>query len=434
MTEKSAATVQSWLADIAKRRRMSTAIVPLAGLSGWQHDPETDDIRHRSGKFFTVHGLRVDRPNGPVPHWDQPIIHQPEVGILGILAKRIDGVPHLLLQAKAEPGNHNGLQLSPTVQATRSNYTRVHGGRAVPYLEYFQDTSGSKLVTDVRQSEQGAWFFRKRNRNMVVETTDDVTAIDGFRWLPLGAVCRMLAVDDMVNMDTRTVLSCLPFREPAAGSRHHMDDILEWITDIRTSTELGTERIGLRDLTDWHVDDAGIRHSTGAFFDVIGVQVKTSAREVDQWCQPMFRPHGMGLVAFLVNRIDGVLHVLAHARTEPGCVDVAELAPTVQCAPSNLPHLPKAARPPFLDQVLGASRHQVLFGAIQSEEGGRFYHARTRYLIVQTDLGVRVEDEYPDYRWIAPHQLTDLLRHSHYVNVQARSLLACLRSLHTPTY
>ena len=37
-----------------------------------------------------------------------------------------------LLQAKVEPGNINKIQISPTVQATRSNYLRIHGGKTIP--------------------------------------------------------------------------------------------------------------------------------------------------------------------------------------------------------------------------------------------------------------------------------------------------------------
>lgn len=63
-----------------------------------------------------------------------------------------------------------------------------------------------------------------------------------------------------------------------------------------------------------------------------------------------------------------------------------------------------------------------------SEEGGRFFHALNRYLIVETDQDV--PRDHPDHRWMTLHQLSDLLRHSHYVNVQARSLIACLHSLY----
>ena len=60
-------------------------------------------------------------------NWDQPIIIQNEKGILGILKDSVKN--KYLLQAKVEPGNKNRLQLSPTVQATKSNYQRVHGGK-----------------------------------------------------------------------------------------------------------------------------------------------------------------------------------------------------------------------------------------------------------------------------------------------------------------
>lgn len=62
-----------------------------------------------------------------------------------------------------------------------------------------------------------------------------------------------------------------------------------------------------------------------------------------------------------------------------------------------------------------------------SEEGGRFYQALSRYMIVETDA--EETEEHPEFRWIAVHQLMELLRHSHYLNVQARSLVTCLHGL-----
>ena len=168
---------QEWFAACRRHTHGQAERVELDRLDGWHRDPSTGNIRHHTGKFFTIAGLSVDIKGGPVEHWQQPIILQPEVGILGVLVKEFDGVLHCLMQAKIEPGNANGLQVSPTVQATRSNYTRVHGGKAVPYLEYFLGTTRSVVMADVRQSEQGTWFLHKRNRNMVVEVTGDVEVL-----------------------------------------------------------------------------------------------------------------------------------------------------------------------------------------------------------------------------------------------------------------
>lgn len=191
---------------------------PLEDLEGWELHTDSGRIRHASGRFFSVGGIEVDMPGAEVPRWAQPVIHQPETGILGILVKRFAGVVHLLMQAKSEPGNRGGFQFSPTVQATRSNFTGVHRGRAVPYIDRFLDAAPDQVVADVRQSEQGTWFVRKHNRNMIVEAADDVEVIDGFVWLTLGQVHRLLAEDNLVNMDARTVLACLPFSGPELGA------------------------------------------------------------------------------------------------------------------------------------------------------------------------------------------------------------------------
>jgi oxidase EvaA len=446
------AEFERWLADFRRQVHTEVRQIELDRLEGWHSDPITGDVRHRSGKFFSIVGAAVDVPAGPIGQWHQPIILQPEIGILGILVKEVDGVLRCLMQAKVEPGNNNGLQLSPTVQATRSNYTRVHGGKRVPYLRFFLDTQRSTVIADARQSEQGSWFHQKRNRNMLVEVHEDVEAIDGFRWMTLGEVHRLLAVDDVVNMDARTVLSCLPFagtdleqvhREPSdglraalirsfdaeSGSLHPMSDILSWITARRTLTEINTTLIPLNSVRGWHRSPAKIWHEGGRFFDVIGVDVETGGREVARWMQPMFAPHGLGMVAFLVREIGGVLHVLVRARMEPGFVDVIELAPTVQCTPDNYDWLPPAARPRYLDEVLQAEPERIWFSSVLSEEGGRFYHARNSYRLILTDLDPR--DEPDDFRWLTVRQLIELLRHSHYIDVQARTLIACLHAMVT---
>ncbi len=441
----------AWFAERSERVTHHTERIPLDALDGWRRAEGSGNIAHRTGKFFTIEGLHVHIPGAPVPRWSQPILNQPEVGILGILVKEIDGVLHCLMQAKFEPGNCNGLQLSPTVQATRSNYMRVHQGKAVPYLDYFRNTAGNRVVADVLQSEQGAWFYQKRNRNMIVEVRDEVPLADDFHWLTFGQLHQLLGVANLINMDARTVLACLPFAasgphpladvpavaddfhrsvvrscSAAEGSLHPTVDIVSWITGIRAQTDVHTRAAPLNRLSHWYQKDGVISHASGLFFDVMAVDVAAGSREVAGWSQPMIEPRGQGVAAFVVRRIDGVLHVLAHARIEPGYVDVVEIAPTVQCTPQSRRVLPSGARPPFLDTVLQAPREQIRYAVSLSEEGGRFFHAVNRYLIVEADIDV---EGSPDFRWVTLHQLTELLRHSHYLNVQARTLVACLHSL-----
>jgi dTDP-4-dehydro-6-deoxy-alpha-D-glucopyranose 2,3-dehydratase len=440
------ADVQRWFRDRADADKTHVEIIPFDALRGWNFAPDTDNLVHETGRFFSVEGVRVRMPGAPVEEWTQPILHQPEIGILGILVKDFDGVPHFLMQTKTEPGNPNGLQFAPTVQATRSNYTRVHHGRPVPYLEHFRRPDQHRVLADVRQSEQGTRFFRKRNRNMLVEVAadEDVEVVDGFRWLTLGQLHCLLAQEDLVNMDARSVLSCLPHSplwsvDPAfvdksveLFSMHSTADILSWITGLRTDREVLSERIPLREISEWHRTANQIVHESGCFFRVMAADVRSGGREVARWTQPMIEPHGPGVAAFLLAYADRVPHLLVQALAEPGYTDVIELAPTVQYTPCDYTRLPAAATPPFLKEVMEAPADRIRFDTLLSEEGGRFYHALNHYRIVETDMSV-APPELPDYRWIAVHQLLDLIRHSHYVNVEARSLIACLHSLAGPS-
>jgi oxidase EvaA len=424
--------------------------IPFAELDGWSFEDTTGNLVHRSGRFFSIEGLHVTIDgNEARSDWCQPIIRQPEVGILGILVKEFDGVLHWLMQAKMEPGNPNLLQLSPTVQATRSNYTKVHLGADVKYLDYFIGPLRGRVLADVLQPEYGDWFFRKANRNMIVEVSDDVPVEDTFCWLTLGQIAWLLHQDNTINMDSRSVLSCAPpgtaddgdrtdyFTAALVRSLHddkalHSDvELLSWFTGQRSKFSISAERIPLRDVPDWTREASSIREKNGRWFSVVAVSVHAGNREVSNWAQPLIEPCGQGIVAFVVRAIDGILHVLVQGRTQGGSLD-AELAPTLQCIPAERTDAPAAERPPFLDLVLSMGRDRIRYEAIHSEEGGRFLGAQSRYLIVEATENEAPPVPPPGFCWVTPGQLTALVRHGHHVNVQARTLLACLNAMAVP--
>ncbi|WP_369389916.1 NDP-hexose 2,3-dehydratase family protein [Streptomyces sp. CG1] len=416
--------VPRWLAQRAGAHRFAVQRIPFAALEGWAFERGTGNLTHHSGRFFTVEGLRVSVDTGPFRSWQQPIIRQPEVGILGILTKEFDGVPHFLMQAKMEPGNPNLLQLSPTVQATRSNYTKVHRGADVPYLGHFLRPSAAGVVADVLQSEHGSWFFRKRNRNMIVETVDDVEVGDDFCWLTLGQIGELLRSDNVVNMDARTVLSCVPLRDRGGEPPDEDTELLSWFTAERSRHTVSTELVALNTVAGWHRTPYEIEREDGRYFRVVAVAVEAGSREVSGWTQPLIEPVGRGVTAFLTRRSQEGVQVLVHAQVEGGFLDTVELAPTVQCVPDNHAWLPPADRPRFLGAVLRATPDRIRYEAVHSEEGGRFRNAESRYLLVEAAGGDVPDVLPPDYRWVAPARLAELVRHGHYLNVQARSLLS----------
>lgn len=166
---------------------MRVSPVSLAGSAAWTL--VDGRIRHSTGGFFSVVGVRVDpQPDRGLPGVVQPIIDQPEVGLLGFVTHRSGAGLEVLVQAKPEPGNVGLVQIAPTVQATRSNFLRVHGGRPTVLLEAF----GRDAPGDVRlgQSEQGSRFLGKVNDNAVTDLPDRIDEPgDEFRWCaPAGLV------------------------------------------------------------------------------------------------------------------------------------------------------------------------------------------------------------------------------------------------------
>ncbi|GHH30447.1 NDP-hexose 2,3-dehydratase family protein [Streptomyces rubradiris] len=413
--------VDAWLAGRRQAHRFTVERVPLEKIDGWSFEPGSGNVVHRSGRFFSVEGLDVAIDGRA---WQQPIIVQPEVGILGILAKEFDGVLHFLMQAKMEPGNPGLLQLSPTVQATYSNYTGVHRGADVKYLEYFTRPGRGRVVADVLQSEHGSWFLCKSNRNMIIETFDEVRPDEDFCWLTLGQIGSLLRRDHVVNMDARSVLACAPMAPAEAGAVRSDTDVLSWFTNERARHEVRARRIPLAEVSDWVRTEDHIRHVDNRYFRVGGVSVVAGNREVTSWMQPLLEPVGVGLCAFLVRRFAGVVHLLVHARAEGGLLDTVELGPTVQCTPQNYAHLPEREQPPFLDLVRRAGADRIRYAALHSDEGGRFHNAVSRCLLVAATEAEAGAEPPPGFAWVTPGQLHSLARHGHYLNMQARTLLA----------
>jgi dTDP-4-dehydro-6-deoxy-alpha-D-glucopyranose 2,3-dehydratase len=455
-----------WYKTRKKAHQYQIKEIPFSKLLEWSFDKQTGNISHSSGKFFSIEGVHVRTNAGPVEEWEQPIINQPEIGILGFLTKKINGILYFLMQAKMEPGNINNIQMAPTVQATKSNFTRVHKGTFAPYLEYFLDKSKSRILLDALQSEQGARFLRKRNRNIILETDENIQVLDDYCWLTLAQIHKLMRTDNIVNMDARTVLSSISFCSSEAISPipndedgldsllgricpdsknkislfgaeflksaldtenplHDSDEIISWFTEMKTNFELEVDKIPLKQVNGWKQNEFSIFHKNHRFFSVIAVDVIADNREVKSWTQPMVKPNEPGIVAFITKNINGVLHFLIQAKVEPGNFDIIEMSPTVQCVTGSYKEDAPGERPLFLEYVLNADKGQIKFSSMQSEEGGRFFHEENQNIIVE--VGEDFSLEVPEnYIWMTMNQLKIFIKYNNFVNVEARCLLATL--------
>jgi len=200
-----------------KKREESDMVVEEIGvkeLEKWNIQKETGNLFHDSKGFFEVIGVKVsntfDREVGK-EGWTQPMIAKNPGGILGILMKKINGIPHYLLQAKAEPGNIGKLQLSPTLQATTSNLLKAHGGKRPLFAEYFDESNNPKIIYAKWQSEDGGRFHLKSNYNMIVEIDEnkELDIPDYFIWITLYQIKQLLKIENFVGPHVRGIISYL---------------------------------------------------------------------------------------------------------------------------------------------------------------------------------------------------------------------------------
>ncbi len=450
----STANFMQWLEDKKASTHHSIKEISFSVMENWEFEEETGNLVHSSRKFFSIEGIQIKTNWGNVKEWTQPIINQPEIGFLGIVTKKIDGILYFLMQAKIEPGNINAVQISPTLQATKSNYTQVHKGNPPLYLEYFLDKRDDvEVLLDQLQSEQGARFLRKRNRNIIIEVSSDIEVKEDFCWLTLGQIKELLKLDNIINMDTRTVISGIPYGDTSVLSElkeniktgtfeydlllseldtthavNSVEGIISWITRLKAFAELEVNKIPLKDLKEWTKDEFRIHHVQNKYFSVIGVRAEIGNREVASWTQPLVKSAQEGIIAFIIKKINGVYHFLVQAKMESGNFDIIELAPTVQCLTGNYRKGQNEYEVDFIEYVLEPEKNNAIvrYSAFQSEEGGRFFEEQNKNMIIE------VSDEFslelPDkYNWMTLNQIKTFIKFNNYLNIQSRSLLSAVR-------
>jgi len=446
--------VIDWLKKQNNKVDVNVDKIEFSQLKQWAVDKKNASLRHTSGGFFSIDGINIKTNWGAIHEWEQPIINQPEIGYLGFITKEINGVLHFLMQAKIEPGNVNYVQLSPTLQATRSNYRQLHKGKKPLYIEYFQKASADQILLDQLQSEQGARFLKKRNRNIIIKLDEDIPVYDNFTWLTLAQLKLLMQHDNLVNMDSRTVISGITFGVfssdiidifdflkndkmlpnlksaflksslTANNSHHTLEEIITFLTHLKSSYDLLVTQKNMHELSNWTVTESEIHHNNHKYFKIIAVDVQIGNREVVSWSQPMVQPAQDGLCAFICKEIKGVLHFIVQAKLECGNHDVIEFAPTVQTLTGDYREAKKNTLP-FLDYALNAPERQVYFDTLQSEEGGRFFREQNRNMIIIA--GEEIADELPEnYIWMTLNQLQTFLQFNNYLNIQTRSLIAAI--------
>lgn len=437
--------IMAWIKGRNDNLKVNIEKVDFSYNGFWYYDNETGYIRNRNNSFFQLAGYQEIEDDHIIG--EQPIIIQNEIGYLGIICKMINGTLNFLMQAKVEPGNVNVIQLSPTIQATKSNFTRQHGGNAPAYLGYFVDSKRYRVLVDQLQSEQSSRFYKKRNRNIIISVEDEIEVLDSHMWMTLGQIKECLKVDNLVNMDTRTVLSCIPlemsdleegelddiqdiFRDKAlfqsmfkAVDYGKVHQIFNVMNDFKMYQRENSRLLPLKSLKGWKMTGKEIICKTSYDFKIIYCRIEIEGREVKYWEQPLIEALGMSVIGVFSCIEDGIRKYMVRVRPEMGCFDSAELGPIIQLEPSNKRNALNHIEEMFLNKLEGDEK--ILKNVVLSEEGGRFYHEQNRNVIIEI-MPEEVKELPEGFYWVDFATINNLIQYNNCVNIQLRNLMSLI--------
>ncbi len=427
-----------WLEERKSNLEVHLNRISLEECVPWYYDEERGEIRNRRGTFFQIIGVRHKKENGEIV--EQPIILQEEIGFLGIICCKINGVWHYLMQAKIEPGNVNCVQLSPTLQATKSNFTRQHGGAGPAFLEYFLDMSAQNVLVDQIQSEQSSRFLGKRNRNVILMVDRQIEEPVTHRWITLAQIKELMRYDNLVNMDTRTVLSCIPYvllgtegdtpfknklyfhKTANSLDRQTIVNLYHQINHYKMFEKGKIEKIPLLSLSDWEMENGEFYCKAGSPFKIIFCDITIEGREVTRWRQPLFAATEIATFGLLCCDDNGILKFLVKIKPEIGCFDGVEIGPTIQTETDGAKEDACVSRL-FWEKL--ENRKGILADVLLSEEGGRFFQEQNRNVIILIDKE-ELPDMIPGYVWSDYGTLNILTQINNCLNIQLRNLLSIL--------
>lgn len=436
----------AWIKELNETTYVNINECSISDSTFWFYDDYNGEVLNRKRSFFSVKGMR--RFEDGEFAGEQPIIVQPEIGYLGIICREIDGVLHFLMQAKIEPGNVNCVQISPTIQATKSNFTRAHGGKLPTYFELFEHSERYNVIYDQIQSEQATRFYKKRNRNMIMIVDEKFEIYPNFKWMTLGQIKKLMEIDNLVNMDTRTVLSGIPLITQFVSAadkneiQHFFDDkslyksifesdpqenipwIYQRLNNYKMFRDIRVTTVPLNQLVDWKIDEYGITCKKQADFMVRYYDIEISGREVQHWSQPLFKAIGMATFGLLSRVSNGKREYLVKVKPEIGSFDKAEIGPTVQWEPSHYLYNDNEIEKLFRKKY--ESKLGIMVDVILSEEGGRFYHEQNNNVIIE--IADNELTELPgDYLWVSYATLNYLVQVNNCLNIQLRNLLSLIK-------
>ena len=405
--------LNKWINNQKIKNKMSISKINIMDILNWKIDSKK--IYNKNKSFFSIIPFKFTDSQKAV--WFQPLIIQKEVGILGILKKRYRSLDYYLLQAKVEPGNINGIQLSPTVQATKSNYLRKHGGKKTNYLDFFIKKKNLNIVSNLKLSEQGFRYLDKSNKNILIDIKNTkIKKIQNFIWVTKKNLNYLLNKKNLLNMDTISVLSSSIKKNNIDNPINKNLIISNNLTKFKKRFTIKKKIISFGDLYNWKISKNKISDIKSKFFSIIFLKIKTNSREVSEWFQPIISDHYISFNGFLVRSINETMHYLLQYTLEPGFT-FPKYTSTVSIKNYNSKN--NNTKINFFNFF---KKNNKIINFINSDEGGRFYKNETHNSICVLNPKENLSLK-KNFIWVSHNQVINLIN-KNLLSIEARNLFA----------
>jgi len=349
--------ISEFLLKTEENIHFDVKLCDLSQITEWYLDDEKH-YAHTSGRFFKICGVSKSQNN---PH----IIRQPEIGLLCLFRTYVEGEWLYLLQAKAEPGNVRPCLWAPTIQATRSNFTRMHKGKTPDYYDvydvYIKNTSS--VFCDALLPEQGNVYWQKYNRNVILNV-DYFDPKPGFIWVR-GAHLGLPTILEDSNSCLKSTLSLILINKDNSTSIQSLG-LINYFAE-------GKGLVSVRHSSNFLLEPK--LYSTSDYsFDFIGAKIEISGRENSTWQQPLIKCTGrIDNVALRVRQPDGRSGWIFNTNYEVGYLFGYKLGLLPKDWDIKFPNILKN----FGLEVIGEKKYKL------NEEGGRFSVVTTNVTLVE---------------------------------------------------
>jgi oxidase EvaA len=417
---ESSSDLRCFLEETVTRSEFKLSRINLSEQNHWSI--RTGALSHCSNGFFHVAGIR-QRTTAE----EHLILYQPQSALTGLALFRDGQQVYVLLQARIEPGLSNIGQYGPTIQSTAANYLQMHGGKRTSYAELFRSFSpiANPLGSNI-QFDLGKRYFQKSKVHSYLELDEQIDTHENMIWVPLQVIAEVLASDNFLNPDLRSLLSVFDWdlfiNGDVSGSRktkESEDDVFAISAKLLGKSDW--KLIALDQLNGWEIQDNGIADVSGSGIWVDMFQVSCFSREVQEWSQPLLSCSNRGLVVLLVRKIDDEYEYLVSFESEFGISGQRTVLPSFVIYPGD--------NPENISQLF--ENETPLAEMAQSEEGGRFYNNESIYRVILIEDSSRMNIG-SGQRWVKAETLKSILSSSNSASLQLRCIASLILDLINP--